>query len=572
MLLKTYKLEPSDFMNITQQIVFAAIHNLVSNDYTSIDAYLIDNYLRENFPRHHKIFERNNGIEYLNNISSMAILGNFKGNYTLVKKWSLLRELKRTGIDVSEFYDPDDIDSDNNELRRIRFHETSVNEIIAFYRTKILTINNKFNDKQGRDSIKAGSEEIESLIELWKDSNDFGLSYASNHLTTVTYGIRKKRLTVLSAASGTGKTRINIANICHSFVPRYWNPKKGEWEDNPHGNQNKALYIGTEMELVQEIEPILLAYIACVPQDHIQFGKYEVGEEERVKEAIRILREEGHIYLEYVPDYDISTLESIIEEHVTTHGVSHVFFDYIHTTTELISEYQSAAKAKMQVREDQVLSNLSLKLKELTRKYNISIDTCTQVSGDYKNIDNRDETIIRGSKAIVDKIDIGYIVSRPSTKELQKLEPILKKRLNKPTPNICLSVYKNRGGKYNKVKIWVYIDYNTMRVHDQFVTNYEYIQLPIEETYVGITEDQKVMVYTSKDQLAKYDRKARKTMEDIKITDNEECENLMGALSDEDIARLKYHEESTNSVPYLDDKSDPTAPFELSDEDDDFDF
>ena len=29
---------------------------------------------------------------------------------------------------------------------------------------KILTINNKFNTKQGRDSIKAGSEEIEALI------------------------------------------------------------------------------------------------------------------------------------------------------------------------------------------------------------------------------------------------------------------------------------------------------------------------------------------------------------------------------------------------------------------------
>ena len=33
------------------------------------------------------------------------------------------------------------------------------------------------------------------------------------------------------------------------------------------------------MELVQEIEPILIAYISAVPQDHIQFGRYEEGEE-----------------------------------------------------------------------------------------------------------------------------------------------------------------------------------------------------------------------------------------------------------------------------------------------------
>ena len=131
-------------------------------------------------------------------------------------------------------------------------------------------------------------------------------------------------------------------------------------------------------------------------------GRYEIGEEARVDEAIRILNEEAHIYLEYLPDYDIGTLESIIDEHVTTHNVGYVFFDYIHTTTELLSEFQNTAKAKMQVREDQVLSNLSTKLKDLTRKYNISIDTWTQVSGDFKNDQNRDQTIVRGAKAIID--------------------------------------------------------------------------------------------------------------------------------------------------------------------------
>lgn len=569
-LLKSYKLETTDFMDTFQQIIFASIHNLVNHDYETVDAYLISDYLKENFPSHHKIFERHNGIEYLHNISSMAIMGNFKGNFNIVKKWSVLRELVRNGVDVSEFHDPTDVDAESNELRRIRFHENDVDEIIGYYRSKILTINNKFNTKQGRDSIKAGSEEIEALIDKWKESNDFGLCYSSNFLTTVTYGIRKKRLTVLSAASGTGKTRINIANICHSFVPKYWNPEKKEWEMNPHGNQNRALYIGTEMELVQEIEPILLAYIACVPQDHIQFGNYEDGEEERVREAIRILREEANIFLEYVPDYDVSTLESIIEEHVTINKVGHVFFDYIHTTTELISEFQSAAKAKMQLREDQVLANLSLKLKELTRKYNISIDTCTQVSGEYKNDKNRDATIIRGSKAIVDKIDIGYIVSRPTPQELKLINPIVNKGVNVKKPNICLSVYKNRGGKYNNVKIWLYIDYDTMRVHDMFITDYEGAELPIAKSYVEITEDQKVVVHTDKKNVGKYDKNSKRRMEGIRISqeDLEEVENI---LSEEDQKRLQYHMDSTNTVAFLEETSDTQIPDTELDEDD-FDY
>lgn len=579
-LLKSYKLDTSDFLDTFHQIIFAAIFNLVRHDYETVDAYLIDDYLRENFPTPYKIFERNDGIDFLNNISAMAILSNFKANYNMVKKWSVLRELARSGIDVSEFHDPDDVDSENNELRRYRLQETDVDEIIGFYRSKILAINNKFNSKQGRDSIQAGSEEIELLIDKWKKSTDFGLCYSSNLLTTVTYGIRKKRLTVLSAASGTGKTRLNIATICHSFAPRYWNPIKKEWEDNPHGTQNKALYIGTEMELVQEIEPILLAYIACVPQDHIQFGNYEDGEEERVREAIEILRKGKNIFLEYVPDYDITTLESIIEEHVTLNGVSHVFFDYIHTTTELISEFQSAARAKMQVREDQVLANLSLKLKELTRKYNISIDTCTQVSGDYKNEGNRDATIIRGSKAIVDKIDIGYIVSRPTPKELKLISPHFKQGVNVKPPNICLSVYKNRGGKYNNVKIWLYVDYDTMRVHDLFVTDYEGEKLPIEESFVQITEDQQVIVYTGKKNIGKYDKTAKRLMDGIKISNEdlkeiyekntEETYDEFEGLSEEDKKRLKYHMDSTSTVAYLDERDEEVPDTEL--DEDDFDY
>lgn len=156
------------------------------------------------------------------------------------------------------------------------------------------------------------------------------------------------------------------------------------------------------MELLEEIQPILWAYIADVPQEHIMFNTYEKGEEERVDKAIRILEKEANIWLEYVPEYDLNALERIIDEHTSKHGINHVFFDYVHTTASLIGEYSSQIKAKMNLREDQVLANLSNKLKEMCRKYDISIDTWTQVTGDFKNEQNRDQTIVRGSKAIID--------------------------------------------------------------------------------------------------------------------------------------------------------------------------
>lgn len=253
------------------------------------------------------------------------------------------------------------------------------------------------------------------------------------------------------------------------------------------------------MELITEIEPILWAYIADVPQEHIMTGRYVGDEEERVDEAIKILNEEGHIYLEYVPDYDIGTLENIIEQHVLQHGVRNVFFDYIHVTTDLISEFQSQSKARMQIREDQVLANLSLKLKELTRKYDISLDTWTQVSGDFKNEQNRDQTIVRGAKSIIDKCDTASIVSEVTKKEYKYLEKIVKNRFMKYQPNRCISVYKNRGGEYTKCKVWLYIDYATMRVHDLFCTDYDYDLIDMPQTFTRVEEDQKVIFSNDKE-------------------------------------------------------------------------
>lgn len=273
------------------------------------------------------------------------------------------------------------------------------------------------------------------------------------------------------------KTRTAIADICHAFSPKYYNKKEKKWCVNPNGTHNSCLYIGTEMELIDEIEPILWAYLADVPQDHIEFNLYEDDEEERVREAIRILEEESFIYLCYCPSYDIDTLTEIIEEHKLKYNITSVFFDYIQPTSELMAEYARTVKLHMTVREDQVLVNLSKKLKDICRTYNISFDTATQVSGDFKNIENRDVTIVRGAKSLVDKADIGMIAMPPTDKELKLVEGIIQKRGkvgSAPLPNLIYSIYKNRGGRFNKCKIWLYIDYSTMRTHDMFVTDYSY--------------------------------------------------------------------------------------------------
>ena len=508
-LLIDYKINKNDFVDSLHKIIFVSINNLTNLGVVKINGTVIGEYLKNTYPTEYLLYKKSNGTEFIDKAASYATLENFKANYDEMKKFSLLRDLAVNNFDISDFYDPDEFDSSIISRKRKFFEECDLDDITNYYKKKIFNITQEYTNRSSRDSMKAGTFSSEQK-EKWKTTPNYGLSYSSNFFTTVVRGMQKKKFGVLSAGTGVGKTRLSVANICHSFVSKYYDSSLGKFVENPHGNQNRALYIGTEMELLEEIEPILWAYIADVPEEHITQNKYEPGEESRVDEAIRILRDESNIYLEYVPDYNIEALEAIIEKYVSLYKVGHVFFDYIHITTDLISEYQSNAKAKMEVREDQVLSNLSTKLKDLARKYNISLDSWTQVSGDFKNEKNRDQTIVRGAKSIIDKTDWAGIVSRPTKRELKLLEKIIRSNiaLGKPDPNVCISIYKNRGGKYNNIKIWLYVDYDTMRVHDLFVTDYDYTLSEIKQSYVCVDENQKITVVDKKQNIyrMKYDK------------------------------------------------------------------
>lgn len=508
-LIREYKIVQNDFPETFHKLIFAAINNLYKNGAEIIDAVAIDEYL-SHYETQYQIFTKNEGINFLEKVQEMALQSNFKYYYDQLKKFSLLRSYAENGIDVSEFFDPDEIDPVTVEAQRKLLDEYSLQDIINHYKKKQLKIIAPFISTEGRDSKKAGVGGHEQK-EKWKQDTAWGIGYSSAYLTTALHGVRKRRFNVKSAGTGVGKTRSSIADIGYACSPYYYDKGLGKWCENPNGKYNGALYIGTEMELLEEIDPILWAYIADVPQDHIEFNMYEEGEEERVDKAIDILEHEANIWFEYVPEFDANTLEEVIEQHKLDHNIEYVWFDYISSTVELNSEYASESKVKMVVREDQVLANLSKKIKNFTRKFDVSIDSFTQVTGDFKNEANRDQTIVRGAKSIIDKADGAMIAMPPTEKELKKVEPILRELINKPTPNLIYSLYKNRGGKWNKIKIWLYIDYSTMRVHDLFVTDYEYKLIKdIEKTYINVSDEE----YASS-------KAKRNPIENLEITEKE---------------------------------------------------
>lgn len=480
-----------DFTNLVAQAVFTAVKYLYAQKVEFIDIDIINECLSKNYPTFYRIYQRGQRDIFVGQAVTKCHPMNFEANYNELRKFSLLRSLMNQGFDVTDIYDPNELDDKEGENKKKDFVKMTTDDILLNFRQKLMSTTLDYTTKAGRDKVKAGGVDLKKFVEDRKNGGSYGLSYSSNFYTTITGGMKPRHFNMISASTGSGKSRISISNICHTFAVEYYDSKLKKFVKNPHGTQNAVLYIGTEMELVDEVEPIMLAYIADVPQDHIMDYAYEGDEYERVLYAIEVL-DRSQIYLEYVPDYDLSTLERTIEEYVLQKNVRHVYFDYIHITTDLIAEFQNEAKAKMQLREDQVLANVGTKLKELTRKYDISLDTWTQVSGDWKNENNRDQTIIRGAKALSDKVDCGSIMMRPTVAELRKIEPILKNRFGGKKPNLYIATYKNRGGKHVNVKVWLDVNYSTMRVSDLFCTDYDNKLVDkswLPETFVSVNED-----------------------------------------------------------------------------------
>lgn len=140
--------------------------------------------------------------------------------------------------------------------------------------------------------------------------------------------------------------------------------------------------------------------------------------------------------------------------------------------------------------------------------------------------------------------------------EFKKLEKITKNRFLKWQPNRCITVYKNRGGEYTKCKIWVYIEYSTMRVHDLFCTDEDYQILEMPQTFTRIREDQKVVFSNSKEELF------GKMIEDtVDITETALAEESFNAFEDTEEVEKKIAAELDKGKVKEDNKEEENEPF-----------
>ena len=142
----------------------------------------------------------------------------------------------------------------------------------------------------------------------------------------------------------------------------------------------------------------------------------------------------------------------------------------------------------VRLREDNILFMISIRLKDLCNQYGIFIMTATQLNGDYITAKEYDQNLLRGAKSIADKIDAGMIMLEVSQEDLEALQPIIQKGGFEP-PQIKISVYKNRRGRWKSVLMWCRADRGCCRIEPMFVTKYNYELCEIEDLKIKVEDE-----------------------------------------------------------------------------------
>lgn len=459
-----YIITKNDFDLPMAKNIFLAIEDLFKGySAETITVVDIDNYFQQ-VEGSYENFKKQNGIQYLNDCMTLSNINTFDFYYKRVKKLSALRALKKDGFDISKIYNENEIDIGKEKLQQEKLDNMSLQDI---FNTFLEGLNDLQYDYICKDDSEEGliSEGASALFEELQQNPEIGIPLQGEIYNTLVRGARLKKYYLISGASGTGKTRQMVGHACTIAFPERYDTKINRWVVT--GSGDKILFFATEMEK-EEIQTMILAHISGINEDKILNNYYETPEEkQRVYDALKIMDyyKDNFIFVR-VGDPSIGQIKTLIRKEVLKYNIGYVFYDYIFSSPGLLAEYKD-----LNLREDVILMMTSIALKDLANELNIFMMSGTQLNEkwkEYKGI--RDYNLIRGSKAIADKIDVGGI-SLPLTEEEHEMVDNIAINLGKDIPTQVQDMYKIRRGKYNRVRIWSKVDLGTCRTEDLFLTD-----------------------------------------------------------------------------------------------------
>lgn len=455
-----YQLTPLDFSTKLDKYIFRAIENLYKRGANRISPIDVENYF-ETIEVAKLLFSKENGIEYLQDAEYLSDENNFDYYYQRLKKFNLLKSLKESGIDITDFYIENPVDPRAIEINQ-KFEDLTIKEIIDSIKKKVLKAELEFNQDDATETQTA-FEGMQEVIDDAEDGSDIGLPVQGAIFNTIVSGARKGALYIRSAGSGTGKTRQAVGDACYLAFPFRYSHDKGRWVQV--GNDQKVLFIATEQNF-KEIRKMILSYLTGINESRFRYGNFSSEEELLIRQAMEVLkRYENNFFIVRMANPSIELVKTIVRENCLTKGIEYVFYDYIFIGPSLLNEFKG-----INLRNDEVLLMFATALKDLAVELDIFVMTSTQLNAKGDSNENiRNESALAGSRSIINKADVGVICARPTKDELEIL--INDEVIMGCQPNLVTDIYKVRSGAFTQVRIWSYIDLGTLRKDDLFITD-----------------------------------------------------------------------------------------------------
>lgn len=478
-----YTFTLDDFTEEFHKVIFGSIYNLHRLGADKITSSTIEDYLEQR-PKKLTVYQANKGNEYLEKVAENSQLAAFNFYYHRMKKMTLLRMYnEKCGMDLSWIYDINNIfDQKKKQAQEDWLDHHTEEEIADLINDKIEDIKLKYVDAASGDGIIQAGDGAEELWDELQTTPDIGYPLYGNLINTVTRGARLGKFYLRSAATNVGKSRAMVADCCNIACDEIYDTVQNKWI--PNGTNEPSIYVMTE-QIFSEVQTMMWAFISAVPEDHILTNRYEPGEIERVDRAREIIKR-SPLYLKELHDFSLKDIENVIKMSVKKFNIRYIFLDYIHSSMKILSEVSSRASVKG-LREDNVLFMISVRLKDLATEYGVFVMSSTQLNGDYVNANVYDQNLLRGAKAIADKVDMGSIMLRLNDNDREMLIQLCKDK-GLEMPNLKISIYKNRRGRYNHILLWCNADLGICRINPIFATDYTYQLIDMEDYKINVSE------------------------------------------------------------------------------------
>lgn len=447
-----------DFTKPLYKIVFGAVFNLASEGAQKIHPQDVDLFVAQ-YAEQYRRFNDDQGLQFLEQINKLELNDEaiFYTHYDRLKKFTILRQLEKDGIDTKEFYNPDDVFKIESE--NVKLNKLTTAEILDKVRLKLARIE-KSNVNKTDAFFQDAAKGLRALISELKLNPEVGPSIEGEMLNFITRGARYGKSYLISMPSGGGKTRFMVGNMCRFAFPRIENDKIVF-----NGDLHKVLYIATE-QLPDEIQTLILSYVSGVSEEKILYNMTTPIEDARIEQAIQIIEKyKDNFLIDVIQAPNMSNIRAKILEPILDKGVDIVCYDYIFIPTD-----DDSRSITHQYRADQLLMMMSNQLKEIAAVYNVFLMTATQLNASWEDKMVRNQNMLRDSKAIADKVDIGMIGVKCTEEEYNMVQPLFEQLSINQKPNQVIDIYKNRRGSVVNAKVFRYFDYGTCRSEDLLVT------------------------------------------------------------------------------------------------------